>query len=423
VARSRGIIRALLVVALVALVIGALVVAVAPPAGAPPSPIVGGIATTSPSPSRAIDPGTRFYSSGPSKDAARQIADLRARNDTRDADLIETMVSTPTAIWLTGGTPADVGDEVAAIVARARDRHEVPILVAYDVPGRDCSQYSAGGAATGDEYRQWIRAVADAIGDAEVVVILEPDGIALLPADCGQPDTYHRLDLLHDATRTLRMASKARIYLDAGHAAWHPVGEISGRLVQAGVTGVNGFSLNVSNYQATDRTVAVGRWIARCIGYGTGNGHGDFGACPSQYDSDPGDPATWHVTDLHYDDLAGSVPPDTLPHFVVDTSRNGQGPWIAPAGANGGASGASSGDQQEWCNPPGRGAGPRPTTTTGDPLVDAYLWIKVPGESDGQCLRGTAGPADPVRSSPDPPAGTWFPEMALELARNASPPL
>jgi endoglucanase len=57
------------------------------------------------------------------------------------------------------------------------------------------------------------------------------------------------------------------------------------------------------------------------------------------------------------------------------------------------------------------------------PLLDAYLWIKVPGESDGGCYRWTSGPLDPVRGIVDPPAGEWFPQMALELARNASPPL
>ncbi|MGW5026607.1 glycoside hydrolase family 6 protein, partial [Streptomyces albidoflavus] len=46
-----------------------------------------------------------------------------------------------------------------------------------------------------------------------------------------------------------------------------------------------------------------------------------------------------------------------------------------------------------------------PTTRTGDPLLDAYLWIKRPGESDGSCRGG-------------PSAGTWWPEYALGLARN-----
>jgi endoglucanase len=103
-------------------------------------------------------------------------------------------------------------------------------------------------------------------------------------------------------------------------------------------------------------------------------------------------------------------------HFVIDTSRNGQGPWTPPADH-------PAGDPQDWCNPPDRGLGERPTANTGQPLVDAYLWIKIPGESDGQCYRWTSGPFDPVRGIQDPPAGQWFHDIALELVRNANPPL
>ena len=68
-------------------------------------------------------------------------------------------------------------------------------------------------------------------------------------------------------------------------------------------------------------------------------------------------------------------------------------------------------DPQDWCNPPGRGLGIRPTTDTGDPLADAFLWVKVPGESDGQCSRGLTdnGGVDPEWGIVDPPAGAWFP--------------
>jgi endoglucanase len=79
-------------------------------------------------------------------------------------------------------------------------------------------------------------------------------------------------------------------------------------------------------------------------------------------------------------------------HFVIDTSRNGRGP------------------AHTWCNPKGRGLGARPTTETGNPLVDAFLWIKPPGESDGTCNGG-------------PTAGRWWPKHALGLARRANPPL
>jgi endoglucanase len=76
-------------------------------------------------------------------------------------------------------------------------------------------------------------------------------------------------------------------------------------------------------------------------------------------------------------------------HFVVDTSRNG-------LGSNG-----------EWCNASGRALGDRPTASTGDPLADAYFWIKRPGESDGTCNGG-------------PPAGQWWAEDALGLAQRAA---
>ena len=87
---------------------------------------------------------------------------------------------------------------------------------------------------------------------------------------------------------------------------------------------------------------------------------------------------------------------------------------------------ASWPDPQTWCNPPGRGLGERPTTATGTPLADAYVWIKVPGESDGQCSRGLGegdNVVDPIWGQVDPDAGVWFPEQALELAQLAAPAL
>ena len=77
--------------------------------------------------------------------------------------------------------------------------------------------------------------------------------------------------------------------------------------------------------------------------------------------------------------------------FVVDTSRNGNGP----------------GD--DWCNPSGRAVGERPTGSTGHDVVDAYLWIKTPGESDGACNGG-------------PSAGVFWPDYALGLVRAAGWP-
>ena len=117
--------------------------------------------------------------------------------------------------------------------------------------------------------------------------------------------------------------------------------------------------------------------------------------------------------DSRYAAILGGVEAST--HFVIDTSRNGLGPWDHE--------GRYGDTHEDWCNPPDRGLGTRPDTTTGTPLVDAYLWIKVPGESDGKCYRGTAGPLDPERGMEDPAAGQWFVEQARELIALANPPI
>ena len=150
-----------------------------------------------------------------------------------------------------------------------------------------------------------------------------------------------RYDLLRDAVQVLK-AAHAVVYLDAGHARWHKPAAIAERLNQAGIAQADGFSLNVSNFLGTSENASYGDDVSRLVG--------------------------------------GK-------HYIIDTSRNGRG-------GNG-----------EWCNPRGQGLGESPTTRTGRPLADAYLWIKQPGESDGTCGGG-------------PKAGTWWSEYALELARN-----
>jgi endoglucanase len=392
---------------------------------------------------RSLDPNTQFYIAKPNHGAIEQIADLHSSGDKADARLIGEMIETPQAVWFTSGTPKSVDQDVKNTVQRAADKGTVPVLVAYNVPGRDCAQYSAGGAATGANYKAWIDGFAAGLGDQKAVVILEPDGLALLPTDCGQPDTYDRVALINYAAHALLRDPNAAIYLDAGHSAWHSVGDMAVRLVAGGVQDVQGFFQNASNYQFTTNAVQYGTWISSCIAYATTVAPGDFSGCPNQYWNGGPLPAKiaqlrgewngvalspygeWSDTtevdflntsgiNLRYANMLGATPPTT--HFVIDTSRNGQGPWIPPAVH-------PAGDPQDWCNPPDRGLGFRPTAKTGQPLVDAYLWIKIPGESDGQCYRWTSGPLDPVRGIQDPPAGQWFPDMALELVRNANPPL
>jgi endoglucanase len=138
------------------------------------------------------------------------------------------------------------------------------------------------------------------------------------------------------------VSSGATVYLDAGHASWTPPADMARMLKQAGVGQARGFSTNVSGYESDADEAA----------YAAAERRADGGA-----------------------------------HYVTDTGRNG-------AGSNG-----------QWCNPEGRALGREPAAVDDDRL-DAYLWIKPPGESDGTCGGG-------------PPAGTFWPERAVALARAA----
>lgn len=76
--------------------------------------------------------------------------------------------------------------------------------------------------------------------------------------------------------------------------------------------------------------------------------------------------------------------------FVVDVSRNGTGVCAPTNGA------------PVWLNNPGSRIGERPTTNTTNAACDAFLWVKIPGESDGE---GYGAPA----------AGAFWPEGAMRL--------
>ncbi|MGY0007988.1 glycoside hydrolase family 6 protein [Micromonospora sp. I033] len=391
----------------------------------------------SPAPAGAeIRDGVTFYTPRPDHGAVAQIAELTAAGRYQQAAGLRAMIRTPQAVWVTGGSAAGVARTVNAEVRRAAGKKTVPVLVAYNIPFRDCAQYSAGGATSVAEYEAWIDGFARGIGGHEVAVILEPDGLGIIPwyttingsQDWCRPAeadpataAAERFAMLNYAVDRLAALPRTSVYLDGTHSAWLGVGDAADRLVKAGVDKADGFFLNVSNYETTERQLKYGNWIAKCVHYGTAGpewARGHFDWCASQYyPADPADFSTWGRTDAWYAENVGDVPADRLAHFVVDTSRNGQGPWTPPAGV-------SWPDPQTWCNPPDRGLGVRPTTATGDPLADAFLWVKTPGQSDGQCDRGTGTGHDPARGGiADPAAGAWFDEQALELVRYANPPL
>jgi endoglucanase len=498
-----------------------------------------------------LAPNTRFYTPPPAQGSAQQILQLLKSGQLKNASLLTAMEAVPSAVWLDGETAAqaaepgnlgsaqadaDVARQVKLTLLGARLENAVPIFVAYNIPGRDCSQYSAGGAPTDAAYDAWINAIGTALGTAKAVVLEEPDALANLPGYCGSayasefPDITNttRVDDIRYAVTTLEADPNISLYLDGGNSAWQNVGGMAETLVAADVQQSQGFFLNVSNYQYDTNSDFFGTWVSACIAYatvneaqtpaealaatatftGTSTPTGAFagpaypptnppGGCATQY-WNGGAPGTsiaglvgpytgvalsqygvWSDTsstpnlntsgiDASYaSTLAGTVP---TTHFIVDTSRNALGP-------NSMQSYAASPDDQPgsvistlqaggWCNPTDEGLGLRPTAAPGvnlssldsylpgsPPLLDAYLWVKTPGQSDGQCdaaggVRNWDDTAytpsisgwpsstsvafstfDPLWSIQtgsvvtDPAAGAWFSQQALMLAQNASPAL
>ncbi|WP_086566047.1 glycoside hydrolase family 6 protein [Streptomyces alboverticillatus] len=292
-------------------------------------------------------PDSPFWTE-PTPRAAKQSLVWQERGREEDAAVMRRIAEQPTAVWMPGDDPRA---EVARVTEEAERAGRIPVLVAYNIPHRDCGQYSSGGARDAAAYRDWVARAADGIGEHRAWVVLEPDAIAQWATCLPQEAKQERLELLAHAVRAFKARRGASVYIDAGNAGWiSDQGLLAEALRRAGVGEADGFALNVSNFHTTQVTRAYG------------------------------------------DELSGRL---DGAHYIIDTSRNGNGPLPPPP--------PGSGDDESWCNPPGRALGTPPTTATGDARVDAFVWVKRPGESDGSC-RGA------------PPAGRWWPEYALGLA-------
>ncbi|MER7580915.1 glycoside hydrolase family 6 protein [Kitasatospora sp. NPDC097691] len=290
-------------------------------------------------------PGQTFFVSDQTN-AARQMTALRGQGRAAEADMLLRIASQPSSQWLGEQGAKEIAEQVSR---RAAEAGRTAVFVAYDIPHRDCGQYSAGGAPDAAAYRTWIADVAQALGDRKAWVVLEPDAVAHTLDTCGIKGDLaaERYGLLSFAVQELKKSPNVRVYLDAGNPGWaQDPDELATALRKAGIAAADGFAVNVANFYDTERNAAYGARLSAALG--------------------------------------GK-------HFVIDTSRSGNG--------------ALGGDS--WCNPPGRALGERPTAETGRPGVDAYLWIKNPGESDGACGRG------------EPRAGEFWLPYALGLAQAA----
>ena len=286
---------------------------------------------------------TRLYLD-PNTEADAAEKRLELQGDTESALIVGRIAAVPTAVWLGEWFQGDrLVTELRNDVVDARAQQATPVFVAYAIPNRDCGGYSKGGLAP-DQYLPWIRTIASTLRGSDAVVLLEPDSLGMLSDPKCDGSAAVRLPLLKASVGILESAGIAT-YLDGGNARWLSATEQASWLEKAGVAKAHGFFTNVSNFDTTQRERDYAGKLSSKVGW---------------------------------------------KHYVIDVSRNGNG-WTGT-----------------WCNPPGAKLGEDPKVTEGDGgKLDALLWVKHPGVSDGSCNGG-------------PAAGVWWQAGAEALLRGGN---
>jgi endoglucanase len=254
----------------------------------------------------------------------------------------EYLAGQPTAYWLTPEIDP-IGDVGPRVLALAAEARDQDAALAVVVYG--LPERDCGNHSAGGlddaDYDTWTTEIGQAL-----TTVKDVQKIVVLEPDSlalapERGNVDDRATQLHDAVGRLTGVD-TWIYLDGGHSNWLPADQMASLIEQVDVDGdIRGFATNVSNFNPTTEEFAYAHELADLLGFG---------------------------------------------HALIDTSRNG-------AGAT-----------PEWCNPPGRLVGDA-GGTYGDDVVDTNLWIKPPGESDGECNGG-------------PAAGAWWPEGSVDLTRD-----
>ena len=303
----------------------------------------------------------------PQTQAARWVA--QNPNDSRMPVIRDRIANVPQGRWFTQRNTSTVASEVSAFTSAAATAGKIPILVVYNIPNRDCGGASGGGMPDHASYRAWIDQVSTGLGGRPATIILEPDVLPIM-TNCQtaaqQAETV--ASVAYAGKRLKQGSSQARVYFDIGHSAWLSASEAAARAVRADIANsADGISTNVSNYRSSSAEIAYAKAVIQATG----------------------------VSRLQ---------------AVIDTSRNGNGPLGS-----------------EWCDPAGRAIGTPSTTETNDAKIDAFLWVKLPGEADG-CI-ATAGQFVPQRAydlaiaaPTTPPVTTTRPPTTTPACTVAPPP-
>jgi endoglucanase len=303
----------------------------------------------------------------PASLAARAAAKIAASRP-GDAAILRWLAAKPQASWVGPwlGGPDGVRRHAARVVGGAWAARSLPTLVLYALPRRSCRRDPRDRQLARD-YRATVRALALAIAARPALVIVEPDAVAEWGClDARSRD--QRQALLRYALAKLASLPRARVYVDAGHPRWQPARVVASRLARVWVPRLRGVALNVANFQPTGAVVRYGRAVLQLVA--KAHGVRECRRAPAR--------RCWRWVR----DRLG---------MVVDTSRNG----------------IPEPPRRATCNPAGVAVGEPPRLRpAGSAGVDALLWVKGPGVSDGPCRGG-------------PPGGVFWIDYALEIVRRS----
>ncbi|PRY58886.1 glycoside hydrolase family 6 protein [Glycomyces artemisiae] len=392
----------------------------------------------------------------------------------------------PTAVWLDrtsaiygNGSPTTgsmgLEDHLDEALAQGADVIQVVI---YNLPGRDCAALASNGELAADEIDEYkndyIDPIVDIMGqakyaDLKIVNVIEIDSLpnlvtnvaprATATANCNTMKANGNYqDGISYATAELGSLPNTYNYLDAGHHGWigwtnndpqydnfHSSADMFGTLIgMNGMTAddVQGFITNTANYSVLEEPywnvdqVVGGKAInqnpdVKWVDWNAYNGEIDF--------------ATAFRQELVSNGFNSNI------GMLIDTSRNGWGGDYRPTGASTSTNPVTFVDESRidqrynkgnWCNQAGAGLGERPQASP-EPGIDAYVWIKPPGESDGASEeipndegKGFDEMCDPdyggnIRNNNNPSgarddmplSGHWSSEQFQELLENAYPPV
>lgn len=306
---------------------------------------------------------------------------------------VSELKSVSTAVWI------DRFDSISKIEP-ALDRansQTMTTFVVYNLPVRDCSAAaSAGeyGSNDMDRYKVFIEEVAQKFSqysDRPISVILEVDSLPNLvtnlssSANCRLAAPIYKEGIAF-AIATLAKLSHVSLYMDIAHSRWLGWNENRQKMASiikevldlaGGHQLIRGFASNVSNV----------------VGLANGPDYGDFNPTRGELD---------YVKLMSQDLEALGI---TGKGYLIDTGRSGN----------------PKADPKQWCNNPDARLGPKPQVapSVAGACVDAYLWVKPPGESDGVSDPG-ANRFDQTCAAgfnSAPQAGEWFEDYFLSLFR------